>query len=146
MFSKSMFLYLFLLSILQASSPPSIMQVCLSIACFSIYLFRATPATPLTRLCNNQVYRSWGSAGHLYGRLHDQPTAVPAAHPTPRPAWPPSPSHAAAAAPAPTGKFFSTKNHRIFPPPNLVCKTPTLNVQTGLNQLNVRKVRLKTYI
>jgi len=46
--------------------------------------------------------RSWGSAGHLDGRLHDQPTAVPAAHPTPRPAWPPSPSHAAAAAPAPT--------------------------------------------
>ena len=85
------------------------------VLCRYVFLLHAFPFTcfgppqlhlwPLTRLFNNQVYRSWGSAGHLDGRLHDQPTAVPAAHPTPRPAWPPSPSHAAAAASAPTGKF-----------------------------------------
>ena len=57
-------------------------------------------------------HRTWGTAGHLDGRLHDQPT-VPA-HPPARPTWPPSPSHAATAAPATTGKTFHSKKQIVF--------------------------------
>ena len=121
-----MFLYLFLLSILQASSPPSIMQVCLSIACFSIYLFWATLASPLNGQWNIKIFRSGGSAGHLNGRVHDQPTTVPAAHSAPRPAWPPSPSHAATAAPAATGNLVPSKANR------------TLQCQLKLGNTNIK--------
>ena len=62
---------------------------------------------------NIQIFchRTWGTAGHLDGRLHDQPT-VPA-HPPTRPTWPPSPSHAATAAPAATGKTFHSKSKLV---------------------------------
>ena len=62
-------------------------------------------------LIQSSLHRTWGSACHLDGRLHDQPT-VPA-HPPARPTWPPSPSHAATAAPATTGKTFHSKSKLV---------------------------------
>ena len=114
-----MFLYLFLLSIHQASSPPSIMQVCLSIACFSIYLFRATtPATPLTRLCNNQVCTGPGGqpvtsmGGYMISpqqfQQHIQHQGQPGHLPL----------HMQQQQPPPQQVNLSTKKHRIFSPPD----------------------------
>ena len=76
----------FFFSFLQASSPPSIMQVC-AISLFHLahaplfYPFlRCRPG--LTELLTYFLSRSWGSTCHLDGRLHDQPS-VPT-HPAPR--------------------------------------------------------------
>ena len=74
--------------------------------CMSFHFLVLSHPSSSSEPGNNQIFRSWGSAGHLNGRIHDQPTAVPAAHPAPRSACPPSPSHAGTAAPATTGKFF----------------------------------------
>ena len=76
----------FFFSFLQASSPPSIMQVC------AISLFHLPPSPiflsflrcrpGLTELMTYFVSRSWGPTCHLDGRVHDQPS-VPT-HPAPR--------------------------------------------------------------
>ena len=76
----------FFFSFLQASSPPSIMQVCaislfhLAHPPFFLSFLRCRPG--LTELMTYFLSRSWGPTCHLDGRLHDQPS-VPT-HPAPR--------------------------------------------------------------
>ena len=75
----------FFFSFLQASSPPSIMQVC-AISLFHLphlLLFYPLMCRPgPTELMTYFLSRSWGPTCHLDGRLHDQPS-VPT-HPAPR--------------------------------------------------------------
>ena len=77
----------FFFSFLQASSPPSIMQVC-AISSFHIAhspLFCPFYGVGLVQqnwLVTYFLSRSWGPTCHLDGRLHDQPS-VPT-HPAPR--------------------------------------------------------------